>query len=347
MNYKLDDEKKIIFLRQLALIYASDIFITDGLEVMEKSEEDSNLKTFYRALLDEMIMAIPLSQAISNTCHSFKYHEIKLIELGEESGKISLVLSDMADGLEKEKIISEKIKSSFRYPAVLSLLTVLILLIIVAIIVPVYYDLLLSSGAKISSFMSFLNRFGIFLRKNTIAILSSIVFFLALITFFKRTKKGTELMDKFSLRAFLSRRIRVKASSIVFTKNLAILLDSGIDFMKAFEILEEAESNDRVKGEIKRARDILSESSNFTEAIQSFTLFPNVLNEILSVSISTGHIVPSLKKAERMMLISLNKDIDKLVSMIEPAITVLISLIVATVLISGVLPVFNVLSDMI
>ncbi len=347
MTYKLGDEKKIVFLRQLALIYSSDIYITEGLEVMEKSEDDNDLKSFYKALLDEMIMAIPLSHAISNTCHSFKYHEIKLIELGEESGKLSLVLSDMADGLEKEKIISEKIKSSFRYPAVLSLLTVLILLIIIGIIVPVYYDLLLSSGAKISSFMSFLNTFGLFLKSNTVQIVLSLAFFIAFIQFFKRTEKGKDIMSKFSLKSLLSRRIRLKASSIVFTKNLAILLDSGIDYIKAFEILEEAESNEKVKGEIKRAREILSETCNFSEAIQSFTLFPKVLHEILSVSISTGHIVPSLKKAERTMLVSLNKDIDRLVSMIEPVITVVISLIVASVLISGVLPVFNVLSDMI
>lgn len=349
MNIRISDYKKIIFLRQLALIYDSDIFSTDGLELLKKTEKDEALKSFYEELLNQLSMGSPLSFALESTCDFFEPYELKLIELGEQTGKISTVLNDMANGIERERIIQEKISASFRYPKVLSLLTLFVLLIIIAVIVPVYHDLIVSSGApgdEIGVMMVGLNAFGLFLRAYAWQAFIAAVFLIAAWKFFKKTKAGVDFSSKYSLRAVLTKKINLQASGIFFVKNLAMLLDSGIDFLMAFEILLKAEKNPQVKAEISRATEVLREKESFREAMQTFTLFPDVLHEILNVAVSTGHIVPSLKKIEQTMHIELNKNIDRTISLIEPVITIVISLMVGLVLISGILPVFKILSKM-
>ncbi len=347
LNFTLSDDKKVIFLRQLALIYDSDILSTDGLELLKNSEKDQNLQKFYAKLLDEMIMGISLSVAIENVCDFFKYYEIKLIELGERSGNIAKVLNDMANGIEKESLLKEKLSSSFRYPIILASLTIIILFIIISVIVPVYHDLVVSSGAKIGWFMSALNSLGVFIKSNLIAILITIAIIIVASIAYNKLKANKNSENKYSIKYLISKKIRLKASSIVFTRNLAMLLESGIDYMDAFAILEEAESNQKLKAEITEAKNELAETASLNQAMKKFTLFPDVLHEMLRVAVNTGHVVPSLKKIEQTMLISLNKDIEKLLSMIEPIITIIISLLVAAVLISGVMPVFKILTSLV
>ncbi len=347
MNFKLHNDKKVTFLRQLALIYDSDILSTDGLDLLKNSEKDPNLQAFYAKLLDEMIMGTSLSMAINNSCDFFKYYEIKLIELGEKSGNIAKVLNDMANSIEKEGLLKEKLNSSFRYPIILASLTLIILFIIISVIVPVYHDLVVSSGAKIGWFMSALNSLGLFIKTNIKAILIGIVIIVVDSIIYNILKSNKNSTNKYSIKYIITKNIRLKSSSIVFTRNLAMLLESGIDYMDAFDILEQAEANSRLKTEIYEAKTELAKTSSLTQAMKKFTLFPDVLHEMLRVAVSTGHVVPSLKRIEQTMLISLNKDIERLVSMIEPIITIIISLLVAAVLISGVMPVFKILTSLV
>ncbi len=344
---KFNNDRKIILLRQLALIYDSDILSTEGIELLKKSKDNATLSQFYESLEDNLISGLPLSVSIENSSDFFKPYELKLIELGETSGNISTVLNDMADGLEREEVLKEKLNSAFRYPSILASLTLFILLIIIAVIVPVYHNLVLSSGAKVSGFMAGLNSFGVFLRDNYAYIIAVVIFLILFDRIFAKTNYGSKFKEKHSLKSRLTKNIKILASATVFTKNLALLLDSGIDYLSAFEILEKAESDDYVKKEITEALEIIRESSDFAKAMRSFSLFPDVLYEMLEVAVKTGHVVPTLKKLEKSLSNTLDKKMERLVSLIEPTITIIISLIVAVILISGIMPVFRILSNII
>ncbi len=348
---KMSSYKKAIFLRQLSLIYNSDVMSSDGIEMLKKNEKDEELLSFYDELSNSLLMGMPLSESIKNSSNIFEEHELCLIELGERSGNISTVLSDMAENIEQAIVLDSKIKSAFRYPAVLASLTFCIMLLILVFIVPTYYNLIKSSGAEATVIMKFLNSTAIFIKEQYI-ILFVLVFSLfalnlGLKKFIASKGKDKEFNEKYTLKGILTKDIRLQNSALEFTRNLAMLLDSGIDNLSAFEILERAESQDEVKSEIQKAIKELKESGDFAEAMQSFTIFPDIINELLSVATNTGHIVPSLKRAQSLMFIELNKKIDKLVSMIEPVITIIITSIVGIILISGVYPIFKILDFMV
>ncbi|MDO4772482.1 MAG: type II secretion system F family protein [Bacillota bacterium] len=346
MTYKGIDYKKIVFLRQLSLLYDSDVYTIDGIELLQKGEKDERMKAFYERFIEHMNLGNSLSQSMEQSCDFFEPYELKLIELGEQSGNISTILSDMANGIEREKMIDEKIELSFRYPKILTALTLSILLLIIAIIVPIYHDLVHSAGAEIGFLMASLNSFGLYLRDKITWVLLVMAALILGYQILKRSAGGRAFLSKWSIKSLLTKKIRLRVATIIFTKNLALLLDCGIDFLSAFHILERAESHETVKQEIQRALAVLKETDSFKESMQSFTIFPELLQEILTLSISTGHIVPSLKKIEHSMHIELNKDIDRLISMIEPMVTIVISILVGLVLFSGVIPVFRILSDL-
>lgn len=347
-KYEISRHDELVLFRQLAMIYDSELSISTGLELIAERSDDEALKSILKEMAMGALNGYELSYILSEAGIGIREHELKLVELGERSGKLPRILSDLADGIEMELDLEKRLKSAIRYPAILTGLTLFVLAALIIVIVPVFESMLVEAGAEVGGFTSALFAFSKFFNTN-LAIIGTILAIIIVFSYFyfKKSEKGKRALSSFWQRSYLMKNILKNAEALSFVKNLSILIDSGMSQLEAFEIIRSTLTNDLIKKDLDRAIVTLNEGGDFDEALKSFEMLPNLLLEIVGIASKTGHVVGSLDKAAKIIARDLDEGIEALNSKIEPVLIIILSLVVAAVLISGIIPIFGILDSIV
>lgn len=345
-DYKMNRYDKLLFFRQLSMIYDSELSAFEGIDLLMNKAESDGEKDFFLELKNGVLMGETLSELICKLGGGIERHELKMIELGETSGRLPAVLSDMSDSIERELEVESRLKSAFRYPIMLAGITLLVLIVIIVAVVPVFHEMIIESGASLNAFADLLFSFSLFLKEQGIVILACL-FVLAFGAwwFFKKTERGIRLTDYMAYRSVFTRKIKKNAAALSFAKNLAILVDSGVDFSESLYILEQTVNSQEIKNSIANARAVLDEGGDISDSLNALAIFPKLLVQISGLAAKSGHLVVALKKAESLMLRDLDDSVENLSASVEPVIIIALSLIVGAVLISSIIPIFDVLNS--
>lgn len=347
-KYVISRQDELVFFRQLAMIYDSELSVSTGLELMAERSDDEGLKSVLAEMAHSALNGYELSYILAGADMGIREHEVKLVELGERSGKLPRILGDLADTIEMELDLEKRLKSAIRYPAILTGLTLFVLAALIIVIVPVFESMLIEAGAEVGGFTSALFSFSRFFNAN-IAVIA--VVFLAIVAssyfFFKKSERGKRALSRFWQNSFLIKNIILNAEALRFVKNLSILIDSGMSQMEAFETLRSTITSDLIRRDLDKAIQTLNRGGDFDEALKSFDMLPNLLLEIVGIASKTGHVVTSLDKAAKIISADLDEGIEALNSKIEPVLIIILSLVVAAVLISGIIPIFGILDSIV
>lgn len=347
-KYEINRQDELVLFRQLAMVYDSEISISTGLELIAERTQDEALSLILKEMSVSVLNGYALSEILMNADIGIRKHEIKLVELGEKSGKLPNVLSDLADSIEMELDLDQRLKAAIRYPAILSLLTLFVLATLIIVVVPVFESMLVEAGAEIGGFSAGLFSFSAFLNAN-LGVISAVfaVILIAGYFYFKRTEGGRKKLENYLQNSFLMKNIKLNADALSFVKNLSILLDSGMSQLEAFETVKDTLASNVIKRDLDKAIGTINGGGDFDEALKSFDMLPKLLLEIVGVASKTGHVVSSLDKAASIISRDLDEEIEAVNSKVEPILIIMLSLIVALVLISGIIPIFSILDSIV
>lgn len=347
-KYEITRHDELILFRQLAMVYDSELSVPTGLELIAERSEDVTLKSILKEMALGALNGYELSAILAEADIGIREHELKLVELGERSGRLPRILSDMADSIEMELDLEKRLKSAIRYPAILTGLTLFVLAALVIVIVPVFESMLVEAGAQFGSFTAALFAFSRFINAYLFFVLGGLFLLIVLFyAYFKKSESGKKKLSRFWQKSFLMKNIIMNAEALSFVKNLSILIDSGMPPLEAFETIQSTLTSDVIKKDLDRAIRTLNEGGDFDEALRSFEMLPNLLLEIVGIASKTGHVVSSLDKAAKIISRDLDEGIEALNSKIEPILIIILSLVVAAVLLSGIIPIFGILDSIV
>ncbi len=345
-KFNMTRYEKMVFFRQLSMVYDSEISVFEGLDLIMSKSKKPDMKEFCETLKNSVLSGDSLSESLSDADIGVANHELKMIEIGEITGKICHTLSDMADGIERELEIDSKLKSAFRYPAILAALTLAVVIVLLVSVVPIFNEMLVESGAELGVLSSVIFSVSSFLTESWIPFSGVLVAVITLLYYyFKHTASGRTRADKALYKSIFTKNIKKNAVAVGFTKNLAILIESGISFSEALEILEGTVTSDIVKRNIVKARVVVEKDGDIDDAFKELSMFPEILIEIVGVASRSGHLVSALRKAEKIMRRDLDDSIERLSARVEPILIIVLSIIVGAILLSSIVPIFNILNS--
>ncbi len=333
----------IIFIRQLSLIIDSDISVFEGLDLIKNKTDDSITKAIVDKTLEGLNMGMSLADAISES-DDIPLMVKNMINIGEQSGDLPFALSEVSDSLEKDMETSQKVKQAITYPIILAILMFGVIILLVIKVLPMFNDILMSLGGNMPAVTRNILDFSLFLSRNGWIILGVIV---ALVVGFKlyfSSEKGRMKRDKLRLSLPVLGGINSSIIAVKFARNLSMLYKAGIPVSTAFEMICGIMDNSYIISRLKEAKEELDMGTTPDKVLEDLNIFPWVLTRLFSVAQTTGHMEEMLVKAADYMEEDANNKVAKLTSVIEPALIIILSIIIGIILVSVMLPVINIMN---
>ncbi|MBW1864025.1 MAG: type II secretion system F family protein [Deltaproteobacteria bacterium] len=167
---------------------------------------------------------------------------------------------------------------------------------------------------------------------------------IALFLFFnryKRTPGGKELIDRLKLKIPLLGNQYKKIIMARFTRTLGTLLSNGVPIVTSFDIVKNIIDNTIISTEIERARDDIKEGKEISKPLARSGIFPPVVVNMIAVGEKSGQLEEMLNRVSKIMETELDSSLKKLLSLLEPLMILFMGTIVAFIVISILLPIFE------
>ncbi|PID79684.1 MAG: hypothetical protein CSB19_01935 [Clostridiales bacterium] len=346
MDHKtsIGKENIIIFTRQLALVIDSDISTYQGLEIIREKSDDESLKNVIEKLQNEIAQGASLSDAINSTGDYFPKVVCAMIEIGEESGELSNVLNQIAQNYERELDTAAKIRSAITYPAILTLLMLGVIFVLILKVLPMFNEILADLGGEMPPMTRFVMNLSQAMSHNALPIVAVIFAVVAIPFFYFKASANKAKFDKFMFSLPIVANLVSAATAVKFARNLSLLIKSDISINRGMHLIATIFDNQFVKQRISDAAEAIDRNTPIEIAIEQLNLFPWVLIKLFSVATETGHMDTMLDRAAVTMEKELDYRLERLTTVIEPLLIIILSIIVGVILISVILPIIDIMN---
>lgn len=341
----LTKEDTILFARQLALAINSDIPLTQGLELIGEKTDNVALKDVLVNVVDQLNMGEPFSDAINKYENILSPFFVQMIIIGEQSGTLPEVLEQIAASYEKQLETSNKLKSALTYPIILSILMFGVIVLLVVQVMPMFNDVLASLGGEMPLITRVILSVSLFIRDYFIVIIGIVLILIVGFILYSKTEKGSYTLDRLKFKLPIQKDLTSSLLAARFARNLGILIQSGMNFQEAFELIKPTMNNEYAEDMIEEGIKDLNNGEALDEVIEKMELFPWLLMKLFAVAARTGQMDKALKTAAVEMEKEVDNRLTRLTTVVEPVLIIILSLIVGVILISVVLPVVNIMNS--
>ena len=341
----LPKEETALFARQLSLVAQSDVPMQQGLEIISDRSRNKKIQTICHTVADQLGKGISFTDAVSGYSDELGTLFIEMSSVGEKSGNLPIMLERVADSIEKDLETKSKIRSAVSYPLILGTLMLAVIVLLLVYVLPMFNEILTSLGGNMNSFTRGLMDFGIFISNNFVLIILVIVAVVLAAYIAGRTGRGRYFRDYMKLHLPWTRGINRADTASVFARNLAMLIRSGINVTIAVDMLRGIIDNRVIAVRLWKTEQSLSEGERIEKAFGELDLFPDILIKLFSVAMETGGLDKTLEKAADIMEKETDEKLERMTSVIEPLMVILLSVLVGFILISVILPVTGILNS--
>jgi type II secretory pathway component PulF len=301
---------------------------------------------YLKSILAEVISRIKdgksFSEALGNYPDVFSNLYISMIKAGEIGGNLEETLSRLEDFSQKEQELKSTIKGALAYPAFIAVVGALTISILIGFVIPRLIVMFQDMGEILPLPTRILIATAGFLKGYWWFILS-IVFIIVFICIRRfKNPEGRIAIDRLKLKLPLAGVIIQKIEISRFARTLGTLISSGIDIIPALEIAGGVINNVIMKQEIRRFQEEIHQGGSFTTSIKNSKFFPVFVTNIVSVGEEAGTLERSLLQVADEYSKEIERTLKTLTRLVEPAMILLMGLIVGFIVISMLLPIFQI-----
>lgn len=330
---------------ELAMLLQAGISIADGVLMLQDDEADSDSKAVMQSLLDVLNEGKPLSEALRESGY-FPRYMVNMTEVGEKTGRTVDTLKALSEHYDRQDRLSASIKSAVLYPAVLLVLMIAVVLILIIKVLPIFNDVFNSLGTQMSPMAQSLMRFGGWLEGAAvvIAVIAGLIILLAVAA---RLIPGiwNNLSSAFKNR-WGNSGIFGKIASSRFTSAMALAIASGLDTEEAIEMAAAisggSKAVDKKHGE---CIEMLRAGAPLAESLSKSGILSARNSRMLSLGSRSGSADLAMAEIADRSGRTVQDDIDRIVSRIEPALVIVTSVIVGIILLSVMLPLMGIMTS--
>ncbi|MGE5495158.1 MAG: type II secretion system F family protein [Burkholderiales bacterium] len=330
--------------RQLALVVDSELSLQEGIELIIEQTKSKELKQLLLRVEERLNEGHSLGRALAEEKAILPDYYIQMVDVGEQSGNLDKVLVRLADSYDKAAEIKNKVVSAVTYPIILTVLMLCVIVLLLAEVLPIFDDVLSSLGGEMPGITRALMAVGGFISTYFYILIAVIALIVLAVIFMRQTKRGAEILDSIKLKMPIQKGIVKNLACVRFSRSLSMLLRSGISVAESLRMTSATIMNKKIQSLIIDAAERIQKGETLKNALASLGFFPEMLLRIIAVAESTGHTDNMLERAADIMEEELDTRLSKLTTVLEPALILILSIIIGIVLISVILPVTGIMN---
>ncbi|MBM7622730.1 type II secretion system F family protein [Sporohalobacter salinus] len=340
---KLED--LAIFCRQFATMIDSGVSLVRSLDILSNQKSNHKLQEAVNSVQESVESGASLSEALEEENHVFPRLFISMVEAGETGGILDEVLLEMADYFEKENEMKQKIISVLAYPAVITLVAIAAVIFLLTFVLPTFVNTFSSLDVELPLLTRILLETSNLISSYWYVILGIGLAIILPIYYYYKTENGKRQIDLLLLKLPLISDLIIKISVARFTRTLGTLIESGVAILDGLEVVSGVVSNQIVVEQINEARNNISAGESMVNPLREGGLFPQMVLQMIRVGEETGSLDQMLNRIALFYDQEVDHKIEGMVSLIEPALILVLGLVVGSIVISIMLPMFNMIQS--
>ena len=336
----------INFSRQLATLIESGIAMLTALSLLEGQAPRAALKKVIAGLIMELREGSPLSQALGKYPQVFSYAYCQVIRGSEQAGNLEVGLRQIAGYMEKKATMTKKLTRAMAYPALVSLMAIGVFTIMVTVALPPLVGLFTSLGAELPLATKVIIFIANFLADYKLLLLGGLLTLIILIAIYLRSTTGKLTVDRLVLKVPVMGSVLIERNMCYFCQSTAMMLKAGLRLPQIMDIVLQTVRNRIVRQALHDGREKVVQGQSLSQSMAATSLFPQLLVEMVVVGEKTGNLDSTLAALADFYEQRVDQKIDTLIAMIEPALTIIIALVVAFIALSMITPLYSILQSL-
>lgn len=335
-----------LFCRQFTTMVSAGVSILVSLNILARQMASRRM----RVALTQVIRAVEQGQSLSEAFRGrpdvFPPILVNMVAAGEAGGMLEETFERLADHFEKEHAVSQKIRSAMTYPAVVSVVAVGVVAFMIVFVLPSFVGIFTTIGAELPGPTKFLLAVSNAIRAFWYVLVGGVVFLAVTWRLIASTERGAYILDFLALRLPVFGDLVLKRAVSRFCRTLGALLRSGVPLLVSMSVVQQTVGNRPVAAALVSAEEEIRAGRGLVEPLRGSRLFPQMVLEMVAVGEETGAIDQMLMRVADFYDKEIDTAVERLSSMVEPVIIVFLGGVVGFILLSLIMPMFDIYSQM-
>ncbi|MDR3305840.1 MAG: type II secretion system F family protein [Clostridiales Family XIII bacterium] len=331
------------FCRQLAAMLSSGITLIRAMMILSQRDLKPHVKKVYDSLIEDLQRGSTLSEAMSMRGRSFPELLINMMRAGEQTGRMDVTALKMAETYDKEHRLNQKIRSATMYPIILVVLIIGVVLVIFTFVLPRFMEMF--EGMELPLPTRIVMGISGFLTSYGAILAVGVVILVALLIYLFRQPGPRIALDKFKLRIPKIGKLLSTIYTARFARTLASLYVSGIPMIQALNIARDTIGNKYIESQFVQVIDHLGNGRTLSQSIAGVDGFENKLKSTIMIGEESGRLEQMLDSVADQFDYDSEMASQRMVSLIEPVLIVVMAGVVGVVIISVMLPIYQMYSN--
>lgn len=338
-------EHLIMYVRQFATLIRAGVPIVRATSILRVQTESKVLKKTLSQVEDDLREGIAFSEAIKKHPRVFSNFFSSMALAGEASGNLEEALDQIGLQLQKQYDVKRKVISALTYPLVVSIVAIGVVAFLMVNVVPTFASIFGQLGGELPLITRIVVAVSDFVAAYWWLIFGGALLALLVFTWMLKRDKERYVIDGLLLKMPIFGPIVLKSQIALLTRSLAVLLQAAVPILSAIEITEKIVSNRVIRKGLAQARKMMAQGIPLHEPLERNDSFPPLMTQMIAVGEESGDLDSMLNEVAEFYETEVETTTDRLKSIIEPLLIVVLASIVGVIVIAIVVPMFQIYGD--
>lgn len=325
---RLSSKQLVQFTEELSDLLAAGVQLDTSLHSIGKRSESPVIARVASSCYEKVRDGVPLATALRLSSTSFNELYCNLVSAGEVSGALGDILKRQVKYLNTLAELKGKLATALIYPSFLVVSGIAVSAMFTFFLIPKLRRLVESTGGELPPIARLLLGAGDFMKANWIALLVLLLIAVVIIFVMFQREPTKRWWDEVKLKLPLFGKLLITRFNVQFVETLSNLLVNGLPIVRALELVETTTPNRYVREQIQQMRGRVSEGALLNRCMEKAGIFESGLIDMVRIGEDTGQLAPSMAKAGDRLDREFGRAIERIASVIQPAIILVMSLVV-------------------
>ena len=330
-----------VFTQQIASMLEAGLPLVSALEALQEQTENPVFQIVICDVRLDVSGGTSFSDAVRKFPNAFPNLFISMVEAGEASGGLAMILGKVAVYFEESVKLTKKVKGAMTYPIAVISLAVILVNVLLVFVIPVFAEMFSSFGAELPKPTQMLIDLSDFLKSYIIYMIIAAIIFWKLMAKFIATPKGRVMKDRTLFKIPVLARLIQMICISRFCRTYAILLRSGVPILRALEIVSNASDSTYIELAVQEITRHISQGGQLSDCLAENPYFPPMVKHMAKAGEQTGNVDGMMDKISDFYDAEIETIVEALTSLMEPILICVLGVVIGGIVMAMFLPIFQ------
>lgn len=330
---------------ELSILLKAGVSVAKALKTLEFQCNKIPLKRALKSIQEDVTKGESVNKSMSKFKDIFPEFMIQMIRVGEESGRLEEVLENLSEYYEKQNKISSSIKSALIYPFITLITAIFVIVFLMIKIVPQFIEIIESSGGEVPVLTKTVLYSCNFFREYYFEVTMILILICLIFYKFCKSLRGERFIENLKMKVPYFSKVYDRVFLMRLSSSMSILIRSGVNIVKSLEITSKVLGSKMLEEKINNSIKDIQRGESVYNSLENSKIKNNLFLTLVKTGEESGNLDLMFIKLEKIFGDELEKSLKKIVSIIEPAIIIFLSLLIGMFILSALMPVFSIMDS--